>query len=94
MAIFPRNDIFLETLCTLPTPEKRIAVAKRHIFRRACAIPDEDSVVITGGRASGTRKKASRYNRQGWVEDLPDISIGRLHHACAGYTKNGEQVST
>ena len=50
-------------------------------------------MVITGG-ASGTRKKASRYNRQGWVEDLPDMSIGRFHHACAGYTKNDEQVST
>ena len=68
--------------------------AKRHIFRRACAIPDGDSVVITGGVMSETRKKASRYNRQGWVEDLPDMSIGRFHHGCAGYTKNGEQVST
>ena len=74
--------------------KKRIAVAKRHIFRRACAVPDGASVVITGGHGGGQRKKASRYNRQGWVEDLPDISIGRWHHACAGYTKNDEQVST
>ena len=49
-------------------------------------------MVITGGVMSETRKKASRYNRQGWVEDLPDMSIGRFHHGCAGYTKNGEQV--
>ena len=50
-------------------------------------------MVITGG-AGEALKKASRYNRQGWVEDLPDMSIGRFHHACAGYTKNDEQVST
>ena len=50
-------------------------------------------MVITGGDTSA-RKKASRYNRQGWVEDLSDISIERFEHACAGYTKNDEQVST
>ena len=43
-----------------------------------------DTVVITGG--DNTREKVSVYSVQGWQEDLPELNIGRLAHACAAYT--------
>ena len=67
------------------------------LFRLACAIPDGDSVIMTGGynytnwEMSLTR--VSRYTReQGWGEDLPDLIFGREDHGCASYTKDDEEV--
>ena len=72
-------------------------------FRYACAIPDPagSSVVLTGGSDTisghgvpGTPyKTVTRYDRSGWVEDLPDMTLGRLRHGCAGFMKDGEMVS-
>ena len=62
------------------------------MFSDACAIPDGDSVVLTGGMM--TLNKVSRYQMdQGWVEDLPELNIGRRYHGCASFTKDDEQVS-
>ena len=59
-------------------------------YRNACAIPDNNTVVITGGH--NTRTSVSRYNDQGWIEDLPSLITGRYGHACAGYTSEGNRV--
>ena len=56
----------------------------------ACAIPDLDTLVITGGGDSLTT--VSRYNVGGWLEDLPGLITGRHWHACAGYTSGGRKV--
>ena len=35
----------------------------------------------------------SRYDvLSGWLEDLPELNIGRYYHACAGYTSGGRKV--
>ena len=37
--------------------------------------------------------KVHRYNQdQGWVEDLPDLTVGRRMHGCAAFTLEEEQV--
>ena len=60
-------------------------------FACACAIPDPagPSVVVTGGYNS----TVSRYNRNGWVEDLAKLTVGRYTHGCAGLMRDGELVS-
>ena len=60
------------------------------VFRNACAIPDGDSVVLTGGKS--TKTKVSRYNRAGWVEDMPDLNLPRATHGCAAVDINNEKV--
>ena len=72
------------------------------LYRDACAIPDliTDSVIITGGliigaKLSNNAKQAvSRYDRMGWVEDLPQLIEGRYDHGCGAYLRDdGTQVS-
>ena len=56
------------------------------IIRNGCAIVDGDSVVFTGGDTlEGFVSTVSRYNSEGWVEDLPSLGQARARHACAGY---------
>ena len=59
-------------------------------YRDACAIPDTDTVVITGGWYS--QKRVTRYSAQGWQEDLPALTKGRLNHACTSYMSGGRRV--
>ena len=61
------------------------------IFRRACAITDDTTVIITGGWY--TPSTASRYGTTGHIEDLPFLNQGRAKHGCGAYTDDsGEQV--
>ena len=59
-------------------------------YRNACSISLVDSVIITGG--GYTRNIVSRYSRDGWVEDLPSLKVGRSSHGCSQYLSGGEQV--
>ena len=59
-------------------------------YRTACSISLDDHVVITGG--SYTQKIVSRYNENGWVEDLPSLTQGRFQHGCTAFMSAGEQV--
>ena len=52
--------------------------------RYACSISLGDEVIITGG--SYTWKTVSRYNKDGWVEDLPSLKVGRSSHGCTQYS--------
>ena len=35
-----------------------------------------------------------RYGRGGWVEDLPDMLIGRRDHSCSSFVRNNRRVSS
>ena len=56
----------------------------------ACAIPDQEAVVITGGVA--TSRTVSVYNDQGWVEDMSQLNTGRYQHACTSYMSGEKRV--
>merc|ERR1712038_2112462 len=58
----------------------------------ACSIPDyeTDTLVLAGGSSPG--KMVSRYGRGGWVEDLPDMLIGRRDHSCSSFVRNNRRV--
>jgi len=56
----------------------------------ACAIPDEDTVIITGGRY--TRNTVSVYSVEGWQEDLPPLNTERSYHACSSYMSGERRV--
>jgi len=62
----------------------------------ACSIPDLDghSVVLTGGGFDEeVSKVVTRYNKHGFVEDMPQLTVGRFDHACAAYQRDdGTQV--
>ena len=59
-------------------------------YRFACSISLTDAVIITGGRY--TMNIVSRYSKDGWVEDLPRLKVGRNNHGCTQYSSGGEQV--
>ena len=64
-------------------------------YSLACAIPGEDSVIVTGGQFTGgydTRTIVSVYNIEGWLEDLPLLNTGRYYHACTSYVSGGRRV--
>ena len=71
--------------------ECRHSVNTYYIYRSACAIPEEASIVITGGR--NTQRTVSRYSITGWVEDLAELNVGRYDHGCSSYYKDGAQAS-
>ena len=71
--------------------ECRQSVNTYYIYRYACAIPEEASLVITGG--SSTLGTVSRYNITGYVGDLAELNVGRWYHGCSSYYKDGSQVS-
>ena len=55
-----------------------------HQFSIACAIDDEDSVVLTGGINS--KSQVTRYNVKGEATTLPSLITGRYGHACGRVT--------
>ena len=58
-------------------------------YRYACIIPLGDHVVITGGQI--TKTTVSKYDEEGWVEDMPSLNQGRYSHGCTSFTSAGEQ---
>ena len=71
--------------------ECRHNVNTYYIYRSACAIPEEASLVITGG--VDTLRTVSRYSITGYMEDLAELNVGRYGHGCSSYYKDGAQVS-
>ena len=47
-------------------------------------------MIITGGFY--VPRVVSRYDRQGWGEDLPELTVGRYNHACASYDDGHETI--
>merc|ERR1711963_130229 len=67
----------------------------------ACSITDTSSFVITGGIYDGSRgwnsstltSRVSRYDKNGWVENLPSLLTARGRHGCTLYTTDtGDKV--
>ena len=52
-------------------------------FRSSCLIDEGETFVLTGG--AGSESTVSRYNINGWVEDLDDLITGRFSHGCTQY---------
>ena len=59
-------------------------------YRQACSISLGDHVVITGG--DYTWKTVSKYNKDGWVSDMPILNQGRRSHGCTSFLSGGQQV--
>ena len=59
-------------------------------YSRACAIHDEDRVIITGGEHFPNT--VSVYTVEGWQKDLPQLGIARTHHACSSYWADERRV--
>ena len=58
----------------------------------ACSIPDptSDTVIVTGGVLQ--QFNVSRYGREGWLEELPQLRHGRQEHGCGGYVSGEDMV--
>ena len=59
-------------------------------YSDACAIPDADTVIITGGHF--TLNTVSMYDVEGWQKDLPPLNTGRERHACTSYWSEERKV--
>ena len=64
-----------------------------HLLSGACAIADDNSVIITGGGWNGDYyDNVTRYNMKGYVETLPNMLLGRSYHGCTSFVQNGKKV--
>ena len=47
-------------------------------------------MVITGGQVGGLHGASfvTKYDTNGWIEDLPELNTGRLNHGCAHFYNN------
>merc|ERR1712126_148090 len=62
------------------------AFGLRHSGDKACGIPDKDTIVMTGGNY---HDHVTRYNANGFVEELPRLPKTRYSHACAALPLTG-----
>jgi len=64
----------------------------KHHTENACAIQLDEYVVITGGQQSRVNLHGAsfvtKYDTNGWIEDLPELNTGRLGHGCAHFYNN------
>ena len=82
---------FITVQCMLQMHSK--SIPKYFVFRRACSIADDDSVIITGGQqGNGVRSTVSRYNQTGWITNLPSLKEGRQGHGCGSYESESENM--
>ena len=70
-------------------------ILKYIYYRAACSISLGDKMVLTGGSKfifDGV-KTVSRYDKDGWVEDMPSLNQGRNSHGCTAFiVSGGKQV--
>jgi len=61
----------------------------KHHTQNACAIQLDEYVVITGGQLNlHGASFVTKYDTNGWIEDLPELNTGRLNHGCAHFYNN------
>ena len=60
-------------------------------FSDACAIKLDDYVIITGDGTSHF-SKVSKYDMNGWVENLPNLIYGRVNHGCGHYYTDANEL--
>ena len=64
-------------------------------YSEACLINEGNTFLLTGGGGSalGSVSTVSRYDINGWVEDLNNLNTARRLHGCTRYlNKQGLQV--
>ena len=71
--------------------KSRYLKVKEKFLSRSCGISLVDHVLITGGYVLNVQRKVSKYTRDGWEEDLPELNSGRYDHGC-GHFKNDENI--
>merc|ERR1719348_2290193 len=74
----------------------------KYKINNACAIKLDEYVIITGGENKAKNpmgfwsKKAmdivSKYNKSGWVMDLPSLNIDRAYHGCGHYYSDTNEL--
>ena len=52
----------------------------------SCLIDEGNTFLITGGYPYIAT--VSRYNSDGWIEDIGSLNTGRSEHGCTRYTNN------
>ena len=52
----------------------------------SCLIDEGETFLLTGGTYS--METVSRYDINGWLEDLDNLNTGRFDHGCTKYTNN------
>ena len=57
-----------------------------NVYSSSCPIDEGQTFLLTGGIYS--REIVSRYNINGWLEDLDNLNTGRYSHGCTQYTNN------
>jgi len=55
----------------------------------ACSIEMPEMFILTGG--FNTLTTVSRYSSSGWMEDLPELNEGRIHHGCGFFYNDDMQ---
>ena len=55
-------------------------------FSYACLIDEGDTFLLVGGFQQENR--VSRYNIDGWLENLDDLNTGRFNHGCTQYQEH------
>merc|ERR1712037_1035669 len=63
--------------------------ALSHSGAYACGIPDGETLILTGGNRHSF---VTRYNVNGFVEELPKLPESRFAHACAALPSTGALV--
>jgi len=75
----------------------------KHLTSHACSIQLDSFVIITGGmgessssdlpqRLATYSKIVSKYDMNGWVEDLPSLNVARKDHGCAYYRRDNNEL--
>ena len=59
-------------------------------IREACTIQFDDYVIITGGKNS--KETVSKYNDNGFSNDLPPLNTGRYGHGCGHYINEKDEL--
>eukprot|EP00091_Calanus_sinicus_P017868 TRINITY_DN3888_c0_g1_i2.p1 TRINITY_DN3888_c0_g1~~TRINITY_DN3888_c0_g1_i2.p1 ORF type:complete len:316 (-),score=66.45 TRINITY_DN3888_c0_g1_i2:89-1036(-) len=87
------NHPFSTEIVTAGVEQGVESFAMKYDTRNACSMPDlkSDSIIVTGGYQ--TKQQVSRYDINGFVEDLPDLIVRRAYHSCGSYLRaDGSQV--
>lgn len=59
----------------------------------SCGIPDDrtETLIVVGGQRE-IKFKVRRFGLSGFLENLPDMSIGRAQHGCGGYYNDDDKL--
>ena len=64
-------------------------------FSRSCLIDEGETFLLTAGGWYTGKSAVSRYNMNGWVEDLDNLITARYKHGCSQFTnKDGYKVGS